>query len=81
MRMINYLCRLQSRFAGGFVFQNEPNFEGFLSSRRQHFRGNETKLVRSENDMYSFELEWLRLTSEAVLYNRAGIAEAFAADP
>ena len=45
------------------------------------FGENEPKLVCPENSMYSFELEWLRLTSEAVLYNRAGIAEAFAADP
>ena len=81
MRMVNHLCRLQSRFAGGFVFQNEPTGRGFLRPRKQSFGENEPKLVCLENSMYPFELEWLRLTSEAVLYNRAGIAEAFAADP
>ena len=29
MRVLNYLCRLQKVFAGGFVFQNEPTGRGF----------------------------------------------------
>ena len=57
MRMVNYLCRLQRVFAGGFVLENEPTggvFWGAFGRKMGSLRENEAKADASRKRYVSF---------------------------